>query len=374
MIPLLRPSIPTAEKILPYLKLIDENRWYTNFGPLVAKFENRLADYLSNDLPVYVCTTSNCTTAITLTLQALALPKGARILMPAFTFIATACAVEHGGFEPLLADVDSQSWLLTPEIAELALTQQHYDAVVATAALGNPQNVTEWDAFTARTGIPVVIDAAGAFGNQKIGSTTHVVFSFHATKALGIGEGGAIVSSNHELIERSRSLSNFGLNGKHAITSVGTNGKLSEYHAAVGLASLNEWTIISFQRKRLRFRYLVKLRETCPQLQIQQAPENGVYSILAVLLPENLAADEAVDFLANEGIESRRWYYPLIHQHSSFQQVAKICGLKTSQNLSQHIIGLPFHLELETADIEHVCRAVAALSSPASQIVKKQAC
>lgn len=237
MIPLLIPDLPSAEQLLPWLQRIDNAKWYTNFGPLVQEFESKLVKLLSPKKTIYLTTTSSGTTALELALLALNIPKNHDALVPAFTFPATATAIKRVGLNPIFTDIDPHTWLLTPDIARQVLKKISFDVVVPVATFGCPQPTESWDKFSEETGIPVLIDAAAAFGNQTIGQRCIITFSFHATKPFGIGEGGLVIANSAEFIHQVKKLSNFGFeSGK--ISKCGSNAKLSEYHAAVGLAQL----------------------------------------------------------------------------------------------------------------------------------------
>ena len=210
-IPLLVPSMPTAQELLPWLEKIDHNRWYTNYGPLNAQFERELARIIPCAGELALTTVSNCTVGLELALTELGLAPGARVLIPAITFVATGTSVLRAGFVPVLADVDPDTWLMTPDIARRALAQGPLDAVMPVSTFGLAQDVAARDEFSDQTGLPVVIDAAGAMGNQGVGRRTTVVFSLHATKSLGCGEGGVVASRDAGLIGRIRRATNFGI-------------------------------------------------------------------------------------------------------------------------------------------------------------------
>ena len=195
-IPLLIPDMPRADELIGLLREIDAHRWYTNFGPLARRFEAQLAGRFEQHAPVGVVSVCNCTLALELLLAACRLPAGSTVLVPALTFVATGTAIRRAGHQILLADVDPQHWTLTPEIARTAAAAHRVDCVIPVTALGCPVNAEQWDAFSAETGIPVIVDAAGAFGNQAAGRRIAVAFSLHATKTMGMGEGGFAVSGD----------------------------------------------------------------------------------------------------------------------------------------------------------------------------------
>ncbi|WP_437884225.1 DegT/DnrJ/EryC1/StrS family aminotransferase [Pseudomonas sp. LRF_L74] len=362
-IKLLVPELPKVEQILPYWRQIDDNRWYTNFGPLVAELEGRLSRAFSREpAQVHVVTMANGTSALQIALEGLKLRKGGQVLVPALTFVATATAIIRAGLVPLIADVDPGNWLLTPEIARACLADAPFDAVMPVATYGCPQDVAAWDLFTAETGIPVVVDAAGAWGNQQVGLTTKVAFSLHATKSLGGGEGGLIASRHHAYSESVRSLSNFGIDAHSGglVFEPGENGKMSEYHAAVALAALDGWPAIAEARRLLHRRYVATLAERLPGLAFQSKPADGVYSLLPVLMPEGICARAVQLQLLGQSIESRRWYCPPLHGHPAFQAYAR-GALPVVDQLAERLLGLPFHLGLGDEDIERVISALEPL-------------
>lgn len=366
-IPLLIPSMPSVDQLVPWLRRIDNARWYTNFGPLVTEFEQQLLKTFPASDNLSLATVSSGTTGLELALLALNLPQNSRVLIPSFTFVATATAVLRAGLTPVAADVDPKTWLLTPEIALTALKSIRFDAVMPVSTFGCPQSINCWNRFIEDTGVPVVIDAAGALGNQAAGKQVAVVFSLHATKALGIGEGGIVVSANHELVQRIRRLSNFGINPQNGISEhTGSNGKMSEYHAAVGLAALHEWPTLQQRRRDIMQTYLENLEKTCPDIVLQDKPKNGVYSVLALLLPENVQFSEVVASLAEDAIETRRWYAPPIHRQPCFAQVQTTGRMDVTDAISSRILGVPFHLHMSPEKIRFVCsRLAAALHYPA---------
>lgn len=358
-IQLLVPDLPVADEILPYLSEIDGSRWYTNFGPLVKKLENALINELGEP-ELSAASVANCTLGLELSLSALGLAPGAKVLVPALTFAASALAVLRSGLVPVLADVDERSWLLNPDIARESLSRHNLACVMPVAAFGCPQPVAEWDRFTRDTGIPVLIDAAGAFGNQAIGELTTVVFSFHATKALGIGEGGLVVSRNRERISRLRQLSNFGIDLSRGVSAVvGTNAKMSEYHAAVGLAALARWPESKARRRKLAKDYGEMLHGHCPGITLQARPLDGIYTIMQLLLPPGTDSRSVGSRLRPLGIETRCWYLPLLGMHPAFSGCVVDGELPVLRELVPRMLGIPFHLDLGGEHIERICTALA---------------
>ena len=373
-IQLLVPDMPTAQELLPWLLRIDAARWYSNFGPLNGELETSLKAMFDarNPEPVHVTSVSNCTLGLELALMALDLDPGARVLIPSLTFSATATAVVRAGLVPVVCDIDPDSWLMTPEIARAAHAAMKLGAVMPVATFGCPHAMQAWDHFSAETGLPVMIDAAGAFGNQWQTGEATLVFSMHATKSFASGEGGLIVSRDSALVARVRQLSNFGINlDPRATTPVGqvdlpgTNAKLSEYHAAIGLANLVRWPGLAQARIAL-FDRVRTLLDDMPGLDPlwQHTPADITRTLLCFRV-QGVGKREAIEVACRAAqIETRRWYLPLINHHNGFVELPSAGPLTSAGLLSDELVGLPFHLHLGEEPLAVICEAVSHAVGP----------
>ena len=362
-LPYLIPDLPSADEVMPFLREIDGNRWYSNFGPLVQRLNDQIKQlhFAGEDAHTLLC--SNGTAALELGLFCLGLKPGSKVLVPAFTFPASANAIQNAGFVPVFCDVDANSWILTPEIALEALTNMHFDAVMPVAALGRPVPVRQWDAFCELTGLPVLVDAAPALGTQRVGKHLVVAYSMHATKAFGIGEGGVLASANRDVIEKARRICNFGMDSIGQVVMAGNNYKLSEYHAAVGLAQISRWPERQLKRARIENAY-----QACMPLYkdlwatqsfvdmppddevLRKLPGHHPRSTMPIFLknPIQNGIQSVQAKLADAGIGSRLWYNPGLHRHPHWAGVRQVFrngeqALATVDALNQQLIGLPFH-------------------------------
>lgn len=357
----MRPHLPPATALLDYLQRIDEARWYSNFGPLTEEFSRRLGAVLaeggfgaSSVLPL-----ASATLALELTLKALLSGRSApQVLVPSFTFVATGQAVLNAGAVLQIADVDPDSWLLTPAIARDIASRQRIDAVLPVAALGNPVDLEAWERFYSDTGIPVLIDAAGAFGNQRVGALP-VVFSFHATKALASGEGGCLCSQDDVLLAKVRQMANFGIDTHSGEAMLaGGNAKMSEYHAAVGLAALDAWPRTLAVRQDLHRLFSARIG-AIDGVHLQKRASSGCYTIFPVRFESTERRATAMSRMAAEGIEFRSWYCPPLHRSLHFLSGSRSeQGLPITDNLVETYLCLPFHLDL---DALHLTRIAACL-------------
>ena len=353
------PDLPDASSLMPLLSRIDENRWYTNSGPLALEFEQRLLGFIDGASGATCVTVSSGMSALELGLRALGIGDGKRVLLPALTFPATALAVTRCGAVPVLGDVCPRTWTLTPSIARSALDREQIDLVMPVAAFGLALPNAEWDEFVAQTGVPVLADAAAALGTQPLGKRTHWAFSLHATKPMGIGEGGLFVSFDETLTERVRRLANFGFEHKMVHLEGGTNAKLSEYAAAIGLVQLNRWSHLNARRQTLLEEYrrqLAALRDVRLQWGLTAPP-----ATLCVRLPTD--AMVVADGLAQDGIETRRWYLPPLYEHPAFARMLRIgpnggSTLPVTESLATLLLGLPFHTRLSAQDVARVVESL----------------
>lgn len=327
MIKVLIPKLPTLDQVIPYLRRAEEARQYSNFGQNVRELEERLSQKYAG---AYVVTVSNCTAGLEL-VYLLKMIEGYRdVPLPALTFPATWLAANRSGLNIIPIDVDPETWI-APGVA----------------GFGVPSYAP-------------VVDAAGAFGEQQVpllkdGIT--VVFSGHATKTFGMGEAGWIVTWDRAEAETLRQMSNFGID-KGVSVFAGTNAKMSEFHAAYGLAGLDTWDrepwlqLYDWYDKHL------------PSSVVKQKRPRGVYSLLPVKLPVPAAAVK--DALLEAEIETRRWYTPILTEHPLFQKMGNRewrrknpVNIPVTLDLAEHLLGLPYHLYLTEADVKQVCETLA---------------
>lgn len=344
---LLTPSLPTKEELFPFLEKIDCSKQYTNFGPLEKQLQKALRTIIQTTTTFSLTLTSSGTLALQLALQALQLPKGAHILLPTLTFAATASAVIHAGYTPIFCHVDPTSGFMTPDIVKECLTKAPFiKAIIPVTLFAEPFDPMIWDQVVSDYKRPVIIDAASAIGNQVIGKKTHTIFSFHATKPFTTAEGGAVVSSDRSYIEKIRSLTNFGfIDGE--VHDVGTNAKISEYHAAIGLASLLLWPEQRKKRKQLELQYQERLKDFSPLI-TPLFSTNRIRSTFPIRCGN---AKQLQKKLLEKGIETRKWYTPMLHHHPAYQHVS-ILGEPSS--IDKEILSLPFHLFLQPQDLDFI--------------------
>lgn len=368
-VPLLVPDMPSPQEVMPYLERMHIARKYSNFGPLVQELEAIFTKKFGIK-GEEITTVANATLGIELVLQALDLVPGSRILIPAFTFVATATAVIRAGHQPVLADIDPHTWLLTPSIARTACESMRIDAVIPVATFGMPHDMRAWQQFEDDMRIPVIIDAAAAYGSQWLhGATGTLIFSLHTTKSLPAGEGGLVVSTRPGLAEKVRQLSNFGINLNALnnipvgeLASLGSNAKMSEYHAAVCLASLSKWDLRAQQRRILHIELMHELDQACGGQIIWQKQGKGgpiiAPMLLCARLPNVRSRLRVENFCLETNIMTRRWYQPLLQNMPVLNQRCISLQIKNAVDLAQTLLGLPFFLGISFEQRQRLYRAL----------------
>lgn len=381
------PDLPSAEELLPYLRRIDAARWYSNFGPLVCEFEERLvsllseSDTLAEADSICLCTLVSGHHAVEIGLWLAGMGPGKRVLVPAVTFAACPLAVQHTGAEAVLGDVDPLHWMLTPKTARAAAEHSQIDAVMPVAVYGVPVSAADWDEFTLETGIPVVIDAAAALQTQQIPRHCLVAHSLHATKPFGIGEGGVLACRDPDKIKRSKSYANFGMIDRVSHLN-GANAKMSEFHAAVGLAQLRRWADIKARRLELLNLYIRHLKSYREMAALHPRIETAVVSCLMLLLKEPVA-DSVLAKGSQAGVGFHRTYLPPLYRHPHFKNLTavdifgrsvpqhfsladKADRMTNSEQLRAQLVGVPFHPFMDEADVVDVVTHLSAMARSVS--------
>jgi dTDP-4-amino-4,6-dideoxygalactose transaminase len=365
-VPVLRPRLPSTDRLVPYLRRIDAARVYTNHGPLATTLAAGLVECLSLPRGGIVCASSG-TTALVGAILAAAGPAAKErplALVPAFTFVATAAAVELAGYRSWITDVDPMTWMLDPERLSQHPALDRVGVVVPVAPFGRPVPQAPWLEFHRRTGIAVVIDGAASFDRlasdaEGLLNQIPVALSFHATKAFATGEGGCVVTTDPDLTQRVTRVLNFGFYGSRVAESAGLNGKMSEYHAAVGLAELDEWHVKQAALQGVIEAYQIGMaREGLSEFFIA-APEVGLsYVLFRARCPEE--ADQVQTTLYQRGIGTRLWYGAGLHRQTYLADRPRD-PLPVTQEIASCLVGLPIAPDLSEPQIKRVIEALAAV-------------
>lgn len=351
MIPVTKAYLPNSDKFKLYVDRIYESGLLTNRGPLLQELERRLQEYLGVKHLVLV---ANGSLALQLAYKALGL-EGEVITTP-FSFAATTSTLAWEGLKPVFADIDPNSFNLDPKNIQPLITE-NTSAIVPVHVFGNPCDVESIQEIAKKHNLKVIYDAAHAFGTHykqesvlKHGDISTI--SFHATKLFHTIEGGAVITNDDEIAQKIRLLINFGISGPTTIGTVGTNAKMNEFEAAMGLCVLDEIEIIKEQRQEILLSYQAKL---AGRVQFQKwnknSRNNNAYAPILIKSEEKLLKIEAS--LKVNNITPRRYFYPSLDT-LKYLNNKKRCDI--SNDIASRILCLPIYPGLQENELKLIVR------------------
>ena len=336
-----------------------DRRWLTNYGPLVQEFEQRVADLVGVRHCIAMC---NATVALEITVRALELTG--EVIIPSFTFIATAHALQWQQITPVFCDIDEDTLCIDPRAVEAHITPRT-TGIMGVHVFGRPCDVEALEEIATRRGLKLLFDSAHAFacsrGSRMIGSFGQAeVFSFHATKFLNSGEGGAVVTNDDDLAAKIRLMQNFGFTGYDSVAYIGTNGKMTEFSAAMGLTSLESLDDIVAVNHRNYIEYREALADL-PGVQLLPYDERDRpnYQYVVLRIDEGsagLSRDELVKVMHAENVLARRYFYPGCHMgepYRSYFPHARLL-LPVTERVNGELMQLPTGTAIGEGDIATV--------------------
>jgi len=362
MLNVTKAFLPELSEYTKYLEGVWERVWLTNHGPLVCQLEQELKQFLGVKHIFFV---NNGTIAIQIALKAL--ERSGEVITTPFSYVATTSSIVWEGLKPVFADIDPDTLCLCPESARKLITDKTV-AILATHVFGTPCDVLKFDEISKEFGIPVLYDAAHAFG-VKLGDTSVLNYgaistlSFHATKVFHTVEGGAIVTDDDALAHKISYMRNFGHDGPERFQGVGINGKSSEFHAAMGLAVLRHIPSLIERRRALSFVYDYELSEffagSYPLLAKPKLhdPELSNFAYYPVLMRSEEEVLNAVSTLKAREISPRRYFYPSL---SSLPYLAERGNTPIADDIASRILCLPFYPGMTREDVRSVKDALTA--------------
>jgi dTDP-4-amino-4,6-dideoxygalactose transaminase len=360
LLPMVDPEGVPGDKFLEEVRGILASKQLTN-GAYVRKFEEATAEYLTVAQCVAV---SSCTAGLLLVLKALDL-RG-EVILPSFTFHATAHAVVWNGLTPMFADCDAKTFCLAPE-AVRAQVSSRTAAILAVHLFGNPAAVEELEEIAAGLEIPLVFDAAHAFGSSAGGKHvggfgTAEVFSFSPTKLVVAGEGGLVATRDAGLAERLRAARNYGDAGNYDPEILGVNARMSEINAAMALHGLTGLEARIERRNEIRRRYELNLRDVAG-LRFQEVSEGGrsTFKDFSVIVDEREfghSRDWLVELLQRENIGARRYFSPPVHRQKLYRALWDGRPLPVTDMVSDGVVSLPIYSSLTDESVDKVSEVI----------------
>lgn len=355
-VPLNKPYMPALSHYQSYIERMYANVWLTNNGPLAQEFAKRLRDYL--DVP-YLVLTCNGTAALQLAFNLFNL-KGNVVTSP-FSFVATASSANWVGLATKFADIDSKTLNMSARHIEKAI-DANTSAIVPVHVYGNPCDTKAISKIATNNGLKVVYDAAHAFGitqNKKsiLSAGDASALSLHATKLFHCIEGGALILNNEEDYLRAQKIINFGINNNNGeIPERGFNGKMSEAHAAMGLAMLDDIDHVLEKRLGLYnlYKKLLSAYVDFP-LWDEESSQNAAY--MPIILKTKKQTERVMSALSSQGVQTRKYFYPSLNTLRQFTNNESVL-CPNSERIAQKVLCLPLFYSLDRRSVRFISEII----------------
>ena len=367
------PNIGNREKLAKRIDDILDRRWLTNGGSYVTEFEQRIADTVDVAHCIAMC---NATVGLEIAIRALGL-KG-EVIVPSFTFVATANALQWQGITPVFCDIDPQTHSLDPKKLEQLITPKT-TGIIGVHLWGRPCDVDGLTEIAGRRGLKILFDSAHAFGcshrGRMIGGFGNAeVFSFHATKFLNSFEGGAVTTNDPALAQMLRLMRNFGFTSYDKTDSIGVNGKMNEVSAAMGITNLESMDEF-IASNRSHYEHYQDELATLPGISFVTYDENERSNWQYVVMEiDNLKAgvtrDQLMDILHAENVLARRYFYPGCHRMEPYRSLypdARL-SLPQTEHVAARVLTLPTGQSINVNIIRRVCALIRLVLENASQV------
>ena len=355
------PNLGDRDALISRINQIYDRRWLTNNGEFVREFESRIAELAGTKHCVAVC---NATIGLEIAIRATQL--GGEVLVPSFTFVATAHAVHWQGMTPVFCDIDPATHNLDPADVESRITPRT-TGIIGVHVWGRPCAVEALTDIARRHRLALIFDAAHAIacsaGGRMIGGFGDAeVFSFHATKILNSFEGGAVTTDSDELAGRMRLMRNFGFADYDTVIYPGTNGKMNEAAAAMGLTSLESLDSFIEHNRRIYHTYGRGLAGIpgVTLMDYDETNRNNYQYVVLEIDDAGLDRDGLVRLLQSENVLARRYFYPGCHRMEPYRSLTPRVGesLPRTERLTRRVMTLPTGTGMSEEDAEGVCALI----------------
>lgn len=358
-----RPNIGDRAALLARINGMLDRRWLSNDGPLVQEFEQRICGLLGVKHAVALC---NATVGLEIASKALGLTG--EVIVPSYTFIATAHALQWQGIKPVFCDIDPVTHNLDSACIERLITSRT-TGIFGVHVWGRPCDTEGIESVARAHGLKVMYDAAHAFGCSSGGKLVGgfgacEVFSFHATKFINCFEGGAVTTDNDDLADKMRLMRNFGFAGFDNVIYSGVNGKMSEVCAAMGLTSLEAMEDIIAVNRRNYFAYCEGLRSVAGVSVIRyDEVERNNHQYVVVEVDQDVcprSRDEIIDVLHSENIIARKYFWPGCHRMEPYRTTQPDAGrnLPVTEKVATRVIVLPTGQTVNEEAVARICKII----------------
>jgi dTDP-4-amino-4,6-dideoxygalactose transaminase len=371
-----RPNVGDRAALFQRFDAMLDRNWLSNDGPFVREFERRVAQYIGVEHCVATC---NATVALEIAIRGAGL-KG-EVIVPSFTFVATAHALQWQEITPVFGDIDPATHNLDSTKVERMITPRT-TGIIGVHLWGRPCAVEPLTDIARRRNLSLLFDAAHAFGCSHRGRTIGKfglceVLSFHATKFLNSCEGGAVVTNDGDLAKKVRLMRNFGFAGYDRVIFVGTNGKMTEASAAMGLTNLDSIDAFLARNSENHEAYRHQLSDV-PGVSLltydRKERSNYQYVILEVDAGRfGLTRDELVAALHAENVLARRYFFPGCHRMEPYRSIYPNAGLLLPQTeaVAARVVALPTGIEVSSEDVAVICRLIRLVHQNATEVATR---
>ncbi len=370
---LVRPILPFLSDMMHGIADLYSSRMLTNQGVFVQRLERRIEKELGVKHCALFC---NGTTAIMCLAKALGL-KG-DVLVPSFTFAATAQALQWIGLSPRFVDIDRETLTMDPDEIEAAITERT-SAIFPVNVFGKFSEHDRIYGISKKNGLPLIYDSAQSFGTRYKGRAAGSlgdaeVLSFHATKVFHTFEGGAVVTNDKQLYERLCKVRNFGFEGYLNCVEPGINGKMCEFPALIGLCLIDQLPSQIIKRKSLSENYISILKDISGiHLPIENKDVEVNYAYFYVVIDSEKFGMSNIELyyaLMAENIVTRCYFYPPVHRTAYYKRIfaGKLPDLPQTDWAATHVLCLPLHTEMEINDLATIKHGITRCQQNAEQI------
>lgn len=358
-----RSSMPDMDEYMEELKPVWESCWLSNRGNASIKFEGMLKEYLGVE-QVYCF--ANGHLALEVALGGLFLPKGTEVITTPYTHVSTTHAIVRNELIPVFVDVEPVTYTINPELIEKAITDKTV-AIVATHVYGFPCDVEKIEAIAKAHNLYVIYDAAHAFGVRykgvgigNFGDLT--MFSTHATKVFQTIEGGLVTyrKKDYEKLRAMRKMVNFGFTSTEEIEYIGTNARMNEFEAVMGICNLRHIDEEIAKRKIVWDRYKERLgSEKGIILPEPNADTVWNYAYFPVLFDGyKMNRNQIQEKLAAENIYARKYFFPLTNEAACYAQMYGNAAVPVAKHVADTVLTLPMYANLTIADVDRICDVI----------------
>ena len=349
-----KATLPPKEEFLQYVDKIWDSAWLTNMGDVHNQLEKRLSEFMDG---VEVVLTVNGHLALELALQSLKI-EGEVITTP-FTFASTTHAIVRNGLKPVFCDIKEDDFTMDPDKLEGLITKDT-KAILPVHVYGNICDVEAIESIAKKYGLYVIYDAAHTFGERYKGKSVAdfgdmSVFSFHATKVFNTIEGGAIALRDKNIRKSLDFLKNFGIADKENVPYVGSNAKMNEFAAAMGLCNMRHLPEYIEKRRNISEIYTERLSDL-KGIRLNKYNNDTVYNYAYFpIVVENGNRDELYESLARENIFARKYFYPCTNAYECYSKSFDANDTPIALDISKKVLTLPIYPDLEATDVERIC-------------------